>query len=265
MVFQNQLYKNRDGFYAEVNKIPVRYTAKTSLVIKIKQAIEYKIPTVALALYNLAKNYNEAVIEKDLQETLKLCKLPTDATFLRKAFGEPDTTNIQQLGELFYYLVKIGEPYDYITDTILSKFGETSDLKYSDFLNLSMMVKKQELRAQDIEDIRDQLDVFSGTVIYNYLLSYAENIHDSGVFPDEFKREFKEHYKYFAEGIKKWAFIDKEVEPELREDVRSLALKANYKYITLLGNKKMLEKLIELSEYISSTYLFTMNTYKFNF
>lgn len=257
------LYKDPEKFLGEVNNIPIRYTTKTSLVTKIKQAIEYKIPTVALALYNIAKNINEAVINPKLQKTLNICKEPTDAIFLRRAFGEPNETTITQLGELYYYLCKIGEPDNVITDTILARFGEIEDLKYSDFLNLAMVLKGDKL----IKDIRNQLDIFSGVVIYEYLLKYAEEISSSGVFPEDFKTQYKQRYKYFAEGIKKWAFLDRNVKKPLKEDVRSLALKTNYKYITILGNDIMLKKLVELSKYTSNCYLTLIhdNGYKFHF
>jgi len=265
MVFQNRLYKGREKFSKEVKSIPNRYTIKSSLVRKIKQAIDYKIPTVACALFNYAKDYSEqAVIDVDLQETNLLCKATTDPVFLRNVFGEPEDTKIEQLGELYYYLYKIKEPEQKITEIILNRFGEIEDLKYSDFLNLGMILKNQK---GYIDDIRTHLDTFSGIVIYKYLLGYAEKIHDSGEFPEDFSEQFKKRFEYFSEGIRKWAFIDRNVKPEIKKDIRKLALRADYKDIVIAGNDVMLRKLYDLYDYTSVCYLNLMSDdgYQFYF
>lgn len=266
MVFQNRLYKGRDKFYKEVKQIPIRYTTKSSLVRKIKQAIDYKIPTVACGLFDYAKNFNEeGVIDIDLQETNLICKnASTDPVFLRSAFGEPENTKIEQLGELYYYLYKIKESKENITEIILNRFGEIEDLKYSDFLNLGMVLKNQK---GYIDDIRTQLDTFSGVVIYKYLLGYAEKIHQSGEFPEDFSEQFKKRFEYFSEGIRKWAFIDRNVKPDIKKDIRRLSLRSDYKDIVIAGNEIMLAKLFDLYDYVSVCYLNLMSDdgYQFYF
>lgn len=265
LVFQSSLYKNRDFFTAEVNKIPARYTMRQSYMHKIQEAIDYKTPTVALAFYNLAKGIpDQGVIDPLLQNTLKIANEPSDATFLRRAFGEdPYNVDIPQLGEYYYYLIGIEEPTDKITDAILERIGDETITKYSDFLGLSLVLKNDH---KVINGLRDQLDTFSGKVLYKYLMVFANDINSSGIFPDNFKKEFKTRYKYFAEGIRKWAFVDKGVtNKELRKDVRSLALKDNYKYMTTKSNKIMLDKLTQLYEYTTGCYIRIVNEYKFQF
>ncbi len=253
LVYQNLLYKGKDQFNTEVALLPERYTTKTSLVTKTKQAIEYKMPTVALHLYTIGKYYDQGVIDPKLQETLKLCEAPSDPIFLRQAFGEPEEADIPQLGEFYFYLKKIKMDEDDATEMILRKLIDQNETKYSDFLNLSMIVTNPDYFN---EDIKEQLDTFSGTIIYKYLMQYATNIKSQGKFPEFFRKEFKDRYKYFAEGIKKWAFLDAEIkDKKLKEDVRSLALKTNYRLMALQGPEVMLEKLVQLYEYTSICYL----------
>lgn len=259
MIFQNLLYKNKSHFIDTVINLPERTTFKTSVVTKLKEAIKNKLPTVALELYKISKYYEQDVIDYNLQKTLELCNLPTEVSFMRSAFKDVD---IPQLGEYYYYLMKKGTDKNEIEELIFERFGDQTVTKYSDFLNLGMVLTNPDLFNREL---KVHLDAFFDNVIHKYLMVFVEDIKNFGVYPETFKKDFKERYGYFSEGIKKWTFLDNNLkDKKLRYDVRSISIKKNYKYMTIKGSDIMLMKLEELYEYISFCY-FRLDNKKYVF
>lgn len=249
MTFQYILYKDRNLFIDTVINLPEKNTFKTSLVTKVKEAIENKLPTVALALFKISKYKEHEVLDPKLQETLELCNLPSKDTFMRSAFKDVE---IPQLGEYYYYLIKIGKDKNEIVDLIFERFGDHTVTKYSDFLNLGMVLTNPDLFNREL---KDHLDTFFDKVIHKYLMAFVEDIKISGIYPETFKRDFKQRYKYFSEGVKKWTFLDNNLlDIKLKQDVRSLSLKNIYQRMPSKGLDIMILKLEELYEYISFCY-----------
>ncbi|HMR41938.1 MAG TPA: hypothetical protein PKA90_16090 [Ignavibacteria bacterium] len=262
-ILQKLLYKGLEKFERQVISSIANHKNESVLISKAKLAIENKLPTVALRLYRISRFYKiQTVEDPELLETFRHFNSKDDAVFLRNAFGEGDDVDIPTLGEFYYYLCKTKvDEYDR-RDMVLRRLTDQKNTKYSDFLNLGMVLTSPEYYD---EDLKEQIDTFSGVVIYKYLIKYVQEIKSSGVYPENLKAEFKERYKYFAEGIKKWAFLDNEIKDKaLVEDVRSLALKNNYKAIPIKGKRAMLSKLSELYEYHDECYLrFCNNSYVF--
>ncbi len=261
-VYQNLLYKGKNLFNTEVASLPVKYTTKTSLVTKLKQAINNKLPTVALQLFTIANYYEQGVIDPKLQGTLKLCEAQSESKFLIKAFGEPEIADIPQLGEYHYYLKKIKMDEDEATDLVLRRLIDQNETKYSDFLNLGMILTNPDYFN---EDLKEQHDTFFEIVVHRYLKNFVVDFRNPDKYQESLKKDFTKRYQYFAEGIKKWVFLDKDIKDKnLTKDVRSLAIKKNYPMIKNKEPKIILSKLHELYQYTDACYFkLCNNSYQF--
>lgn len=257
--FQYLLYKDKDIFIDTIIKLPERNTFKTSLVTKLKEAITNKLPTVALEFFKKSKYYDQEVLDLNLQETLELCNLPNEEDFMRSAFRDIE---IPQLGEYYYYLRKIDKDMNDIVDLIFERFGDHTVTKYSDFLNLGMVLTNPNLFNREL---KEHLDTFFDRVIYKYLMVYVTDIKSTRIFPNTFEKDFIKRYEYFSEGNNIWNFLDNDLKNKiLKEDVRRLSANEEYKYLTTKSYKTMLVKLEELYEYISFCYFrLDSNKYKF--
>lgn len=262
--FQTELYKKRSFFESEVETLPIRLNKKTTFLIKIREAIDNNLPTVAVAFkrkYDEIEESNSYILDEELHKYEKLANAPTNAIFLRLAFGSPDVAEFPQLSEKLYYLKEINHPIEEIRTMINEKITDIGNTKFSDFVGVALLMNSPKYYDSMIAI---ELDTFIQTSEYDFLYKYLLRINETDTIPNSFQNDVTKRYLYFAEGIRKWAFVDRNVSKKTREYVRAIALKTDDEikdYFTNRDGKECYEDLKALANYVgdSSSYYVTLN------
>lgn len=215
--FQNELYKSKSRFNELLETIPERINRKTSYVKKVEEAIENELPSVALAIANEVAKLNEPLGDMSLRNCEILCQAPTNAIFLKKAFG--NGRGISELSERLVYLTETNTPTETLRYDIISKLGGIKETKFSDYLGCCLLMNSQ--KYYDIE-VATQLDQFNGTAIFEYLYDFTYNLEETSEVSSTFRQDVIERFKYFGEGIRKWGFVDRNTDLKTKNYIRDL-------------------------------------------
>lgn len=259
--FQNELYKSKNRFNELLESLPERINRKTTYVKKVEEAIENELPTVALAIANEVAKLNEPLGDMSLRNCESLCQAPTNAIFLKKAFGNGQ--GISELPEKLVFLTETNTPTETLRYEIISKLGGVHETKFSDYLGVCLLMNSQ--KYFDIE-VATQLDQFNGTSIFEYLYEFTYNLEETSEVSSTFRQDVLERFKYFGEGIKKWAFIDRNTDLTTKNYIRELlSMDRREKKLTIEETlaSRSLEQLTEdvkvLHNYIgTSSYFYTL-------
>lgn len=218
-ILQNRVYKGRKIFTDEISDLKIRHSERTTYLMKIKDAVEMGLPTVAVAFWDKFDKTTGNVIDKNLQQyEQNVVSLNNKALFLRKAFGSPEyvldpvNPKIVELGELFFYLNSIYMPEHEIEQIINPRLINQTTTKFSDAIQLGLI-----LSTSSVYGVDDQFQKFQANVMIDYVQNFVINIMNSQGsngsqnynFSNTFLQDAKERIDYLKEGIQKWSFIDR--------------------------------------------------------
>lgn len=226
LVLQTALFKNNSFFQMrleELNKF-IRGSKKQLYLAKIQECIQEKIPTVATALWLKIKDSDDEILDSDLQEFNKKINAPNLNLFLRSAFGDPEEEYLTmrwELCEKLFFFINTNTSEEYIIDDLQRDFNQLGNFKYSDFLGAALLITNP-VYAQ--EDILNHLDTFFNSEYLDYIVNYYARIERSEPIPSTYRLDIIERYEYFSEGIKKWSFVDKYVQSDVKERIREIAI-----------------------------------------
>lgn len=262
--FQTALYKNSKQFRTEIENLPIRNDRKTTYAIKMREAIENGLPSLALKFADLFKNETGYLMDQSLVNIGKLCLSPTNAILLRSAFGEPDNARIFQLCERLIYLTEIKHPKEELKKEIITKVTTVDKTLHSDYLGLCLLMNSKYVDL----DIGAQVDVFNTISIQKYLMEYVLDIERTNQFPNNFKEDAVNKFKYFGEGIKKWSFVDYYVDEITKNRIRNIVFYRNDKelenFFSEKSNESLFEDLKALVDYVAKS-LYFYNAYRTNY
>lgn len=220
--FQTELYKSKKLFNELLESLPERINRKTTYVKKVEEAIENELPSVALAIANEVAKLDESLGDMSLRETENVCQAPTNAIFLKKAFGAG--LQISELHERLVYLTETNTPTEELRRDIISKLGGINETKFSDYLGCCLLMNSP--KYYDIE-IAKQLDQFANSAIFEYLYEFTYDLEKTSEVSSNFRQDVLDRFLYFGEGIKKWAFIDRNTDLKTKNHIRSIVIPKN--------------------------------------
>lgn len=262
-VFQTAVYKGHDVWKKELENLYTyknnnRYSKKDLILQKATQAVENKLPTVVYALWETYNKLdNSVVINKNLATINNIFSLPNVKLVLKELFESHNEPKFNQLcEEVYYHRITDNDNIDIVIDKIKSKLAVDLDPKFSDYLGVNLLLTNKTLNNLEIASV---VDDFTNHFVTANLGTYSRLMNEGLVEYD--RDEVIEKFKFFEEGYKKWAFIDKDCKRLMKDGKESILMRTYFRRIMCNSYNIPAEELLskktddELKKDISNLYL----------